>query len=255
MSAYLKIVILFVLAFTLQSLITRHDVPDDKFVQLAKLYPQICHLPMGEATLIDSSWALTAGHVGNDLARDIKDGYSPTLTYNGIKYQIDKVVIHPAFKSLEEGIQHDIALIKIKGSVKNGTPAKLYDKQDETGQQITIVGMGDMGTGLTGPQKWDKITRAATNKIDEVDNQWLRFSFDSNESANTTEMEGISGPGDSGGPAFVDKDGVRHIIGISSHQKGQAEYGKGRYGVTEYYVRVSVYSSWIKETIVAEKNR
>lgn len=255
MKNIVNITVLFALMLLLQGLITRHDVSDDKFIQLAKQYPQICHLPMGEAALIDTCWAITAGHVGNDLEQDIRNGYTPTLVCNGIKYPIEKVVLHPAFKTMEQGLQNDIALIRIRSAVKGMHPAKLYDKQDEAGQEITIVGMGDMGTGLTGPQKWDKITRAATNKIDGVDSQWLHFVFDSVEAANATAMEGISGPGDSGGPAFIDKDGVRYIVGISSHQSGQAKHGKGRYGVTEYYSRVSSYSGWIKETIENGKKK
>lgn len=255
MKTIFKIFVLGAIMVVFQSLIIRHDVADEKYIQLAKQYPQICHLPMGEAALIDSCWALTAGHVGNDLIKDMNNGFSPTITSNGIKYPVDKVLVHPGFKSMEYGLRNDIALIKIKGAVKNIAPAKIYDKQDETGQQITIVGMGDMGTGLTGPQKWDKITRAATNKIDGADNQWLYFVFDSNESANTTEMEGISGPGDSGGPAFIDKDGIRYIVGISSHQKGQDKFGKGLYGVTEYYTRVSAHSKWINGTIEQERKK
>jgi secreted trypsin-like serine protease len=248
----IKIVVFSIFALTLQGLILRHDVPDEKFVELAKQYPQICHLPMGEGALIDTSWIITAGHIGNDLVRDMNNGYSPTVTCNGTKYPIEKVVVHPNFAPLEQELQNDIALIKIKGSIKNITPAKIYSKRDEKGKTITIVGMGDVGTGKTGPQKWDKITRAATNIIDGTNNQWIYFTFDSPTSRNVTKLEGISGPGDSGGPAFMDIEGTRYLVGISSHQKGQAKYGKGKYGVTEYYARVSSYKAWITETLTTQ---
>lgn len=109
--------------------------------------------------------------------------------------------------------------------------------------------MGDWGTGMTGPQKWDKITRAATNSIDQVEPHWVCFTFDAPGSANATELEGISGPGDSGGPAFVDINGKRFLVGVSSFQKGKDRFGKGRYGVTEYYARVSNYHKWISTVI------
>ncbi|HJY64044.1 MAG TPA: trypsin-like serine protease [Ignavibacteria bacterium] len=236
-------------ALVFQSLIVRDDVPDEKFIELAKQYPQICHFPMGEGTLIDSSWIITAGHIGTDLLRDIKNGYKPKVICNENEYAIDKIIVHPGFKSIEEGLQNDIALVQVKGKIDNVIPANLYDKQDEAGKEITIVGMGDMGTGISGPLKWDKITRAATNRIDGLENGWLYFTFDSPGSENVTSLEGISGPGDSGGPAITDTDGKRYIIGISSHQQGQNKYGRGRYGVTEYYTRISFFYTWITESI------
>ncbi|MES2590448.1 MAG: trypsin-like serine protease [Bacteroidota bacterium] len=253
MKALARFFILIIFTCIFQGLIVRHDIADEKFIELAKNYPQVCHLPMGEATLVDSLWAITAGHIGQDLMNDISKGYVPTLTCNGTKYSIEKVLVHPGFKSMEEGLQNDIALVKIKEAVKDVRPAKIYEKADELGKIITIVGMGDKGTGLTGPLKWDKITRAATNKIEEVGKQWVNFGFDSPESANGTAMEGVSGPGDSGGPAFIDSEGVRYIVGVSSHQTGQGKYGKGHYGVTEYYSRISSYKDWITETLATNK--
>lgn len=249
MHTVIRMVVLIVAVLIFQGLIVRHDIPDETFITLAKKYPQICHLPMGEATLIDTSWVITAGHIGNDLLRDIKQGYSPTVQCNGATYPIDRVIVHPKFQSIEQGLQNDIALVKIRGSVKNVAPATIYGRHDELGKGITLVGMGDRGTGLTGPQKWDKITRAATNRIDGVNEQWIYFSFDPPDSANSTPLEGISGPGDSGGPAFTEIDGARYLIGISSHQIGRDKFGKGRYGVTEYYARVSSYKSWIAKTL------
>ena len=63
-------------------------------------------------------------------------------------------------------------------------------------------------------------------------------------------MEGISGPGDSGGPAFIFVAGKGYLAGISSGQSTRATKGKeGVYGVREYYVRVSSYVNWISTTI------
>ena len=236
-------------ALLLQSLVLRHDVPDEKFIELAKKYPQICHFAMGEGTLIDSQWILTAGHIGHDLLLDMENGKKPTVFCQGQSYSIEKVLLHPDFKNLEEGLNHDICLIKIMESIHHIPPAKIYSHQDETGKHIILVGSGDVGTGKTGPQRWDKITRAATNIIDGVERNWIYFVFDAPESRNTTEYEGVSGPGDSGGPAFTEAGDSLYIIGVSSFQKGQEKYGKGRYGVTEYYTRVSAYHEWIAQSL------
>ncbi len=236
------------LSFTI---ITRHDIKDEKFTTLALQYPQVCHFPMGEGTLIRNNWILTAGHVGKDLQKDLARGDLRVMC-NGNEYSVTTVIVHPSFSDLRDGLKHDISLVKIAGNVKNVQPAKLYTRSDEVGKMVTIVGRGDKGTGLTGPQKWDKVTRAATNRIDKAEAGIISFDFDGPAEKTVTPLEGISGPGDSGGPAFIGTVTSPQIAGISSHQKGGATLGKGRYGVTEYYTRVSSYSKWIEQTILSD---
>ena len=59
-------------------------------------------------------------------------------------------------------------------------------------------------------------------------------------------LEGVSGPADSGGPAFLDGVADPVLVGVSSGQSTRAAEGPGRYGVIEYYVRVSRYLTWIE---------
>ncbi len=229
------------------SLIVRHDVPDEQFIALGKKYPQVCHLSDGEATLIKENWVVTASHTAILLYEELENGTTPQVSIENKKYDVEKVILHPEFQLSETSIKNDIALIQIKGKITNIPFAKLYDKRDEKGKKISIVGNGDFGVGLTGPQAADKITRAATNRIDETDEQWIVFNFDPPESVNTTALEGVSGPGDSGGPAFIDMDGIRYIVGVSSHQLGDGK--EGVYGVAEYYARISSYKQWIEQEI------
>lgn len=228
-------------------LVVRHDIPDRRFIELARDYPQLCHFPMGEGTLVAGSWVLTAGHVGRDLRRDLEKGYAPTLRCNGAEHRIAAVVVHPGFRDTESGMEHDVALVRLEDSVAGVRPAQIYRDRDEAGMQIVIAGAGHVGNGRTGPQHRDRIARAATNRVDSTDSLWVSFAFDPPESASATPLEGVSGPGDSGGPAFCERDGVRYIVGVSSHQK--SANGKGRYGATEFYSRVSVESGWILRTI------
>jgi len=235
------------MSFSLMSLIVRHDLPDERFIALGKEYPQICHLSDGESTLIKENWVVTAAHAAILLNEELENGKTPQVSIDNKQYDVEKVILHPNFQISETSIENDIALIQFKGSITNIPFAKLYDKKNEKGKQITIVGRGDFGNGLTGPQKWDKITRGATNRIDKIVDQWIIFNFDSPESENTTELEGVSGPGDSGGPAFIDLDDVRYIVGVSSNQQDNGK--EGVYGVTEYYARISFYKKWIEKNI------
>jgi secreted trypsin-like serine protease len=249
MKNILRFSALILIGFSLQSLIVRHDIPDEEFIAMGKLYPQICHFPMGEGTLITSSWVLTAAHVATDLKRDLEKGMDLKMRCNDQQYDIENIVIHPQFKFEPGFMQNDIALVKIKGNINNISPVNLYEEKDEEGKKIVIVGAGDIGNGLTGPQQWDKITRAATNRIETTDDQWLTFNFDNPDSKKATKYEGVSGPGDSGGPALIKKKDKLYILGVSSHQLNQNKTGAGRYGAKEYYARVSSYVDWILEVI------
>ncbi len=225
-------------------IIIRHDVDDSKYIELAKKYHSVCHFLMGEGVLIESNWVLTAGHVGSDLKKDLEQGLKPKVKIESKDYEIEKVILHPGFHPIED----DIALVKLKSKVTDATPVKIYSQHSETGNSIVIVGLGDTGDGITGPKHWDKILRGATNKVDGVNDKWLWFDFDAPGSADETFLEGISGPGDSGGPAYLVENETLFVAGISSHQD-DAGNKKGTYGVIEYYTRVSSYADWIIEEI------
>ncbi len=77
----------------------------------------------------------------------------------------------------------------------------------------------------------------------------LVFRFDAPGDENVTPLEGISGPGDSGGPAFLETaDGLR-LAGLSVASSGRP---KGRYGVWEFYTRVSPQVQWVWDTTSTE---
>ncbi|WP_411029628.1 S1 family peptidase [Spongiimicrobium sp. 3-5] len=240
-------VVVLTVSYLCMGLIVRHDVSLDKFISLGKDYPQICHLADGEGALIAQNWVLTAAHAAVVLKEELDNGLTPEVIIDEEQYPVEKVVLHPNFELTNTSITSDIALIKIKKAVTHIPIAKLYNDKDEKGKQIVLVGRGDFGTGLTGPQKTDKITRAATNRVDGTRGDWIYFTFDAPGSDNATPMEGVSGPGDSGGPAFVDIAGERYILGVSSHQMDNGQ--EGVYGVIENYTRVSAYKTWITEQI------
>ncbi len=223
-------------------IIIRHDRDDGRYLELAKSYSQLVHMntqepgkpPDGEGTLVDFRWVATAAHI----ATLIKPGHLVTLS--GRDYEVAAVHMHPEWN---DG-PHDIALIRLASEVSGVEPALIYRQQDEAGQLVTLVGIGDTGTGVTGPERNDGRVRAATNRIESATEAWLKFPFDQGDKA--TELEGISGPGDSGGPAFIDDAGKRYLVGIGSGQSTRATGGReGLYGVTEYYTRVSTYAPWM----------
>lgn len=229
------------------AIIIRHDRADAEYVRLGARYEATVvfmntHAPGGPAdgfgTLIAPRWVLTAAHV----AELVEPG--SRLTVAGSEATVDGVFLHPDW----DGGPHDIALVRLTQPSAEGRPATLYRGREELHQEIVVAGAGDTGSGISGPTGNDGVLRAARNRIDEVSDRWLKFRFDPPETA--LELEGISGPGDSGGPALMEIGGVLYLAGAGSGQSTRDTGGReGLYRVTEYYTRISSYLPWIDRVI------
>ena len=104
--------------------------------------------------------------------------------------------------------------------------------------------------------------RHATNTINHVDDALIGFTFNAPKDDAVTMLEGISGDGDSGGPAFMCEElaldpggllsctGQITLLGVSSFQFSEDEpYQQGVYGVFERYARISSHADWIETTM------
>ena len=115
---------------------------------------------------------------------------------------------------------------------------------------MLLPGWGRTGNGLTGLQPADGRFRVAENRVDAATSRLLVWEFDDPRglAGRAVPREGISGPGDSGGPALVMTPQGWAVIGVSSGQRtfGRAE---GLYGAEEEYVRVSSFAAWIDRTV------
>ncbi len=226
-----------VLCAPARGLVGRHDRKDEALLALGQRFPATGRIdPDGSCTLVAPTWIVTAGHVAHQIRPGVHSVYFGTK-----KYTVKRVVMHPDCKpSGHRPPEVDLALIELADPVKDVTPAALYRKNDETGKSIIVAGYGDLGDGTSRPRFTDGKLRAATNVIDSV--RPARILFDFSKPPAGTDLEGVSGPGDSGGPAFVEIDGRPLLIGVSS----AAMNGKpGRYGVTEVYTRISAFAPWI----------
>ena len=164
-------------------------------------------------------------------------------------------MLHPSWHA-DADLKVDIALVHLAQPVDGCAPVRLYTGTDEVGLVATFVGRGATGTGLTGVDggKWDGQLRAATNRVTRADGPLLQFRFDAPDDAGVTPLEGISGEADSGGPAYIERDGVLFTVGVSSSQDPRpAKRKRGAYGVLEYYTRVSYFADWIREVLSGEQ--
>ena len=233
---------------TSETIIIRHDVPDEKYIQFAKDIPVISSIVKYNSTdvagtLISDQWVLSAAHVAETIEGDHK------IIVGKDSVGIEEIIIHPDWAKND---RPDIALIKLNRKTKHIKPVKLYTGENEIGKEVIVAGHGNFGTGITGVEGNPGTMRAATNLVEGAteDRNFLYWLFDSPESDNVTPLEGISAPGDSSGPAFLKVDGTYYLAGISSAQSTRATGGvEGLYGVTEYYTRVSTFIEWIEEEI------
>lgn len=243
---YINITLSILALFTvnnLQAIVIRHDVDDKHYQKLGDQYRNAITYNDGcVGTVIDPMWVLTAAHcVAHEEQRPF------FIEHLGNKYPVDFISVHP--KNVPETNNYDMALLRLKWPMEDAKSALLYPFSDELGKQVTFVGNGNFGNGLKGITNTKAILRAATNIVTKTSKSQLSFIFDTPEDA--LKLEGISGPHDSGGPAFIEQNGKLYIAGVSSWQDNQGK--EGIYGVTEYYARVSTQQQWITHTL--EKNK
>jgi hypothetical protein len=234
-----------------RAIVMRHDRDEPLFLELATKFPATVTVRRADGrnglgdqgTLIAPQWVLTAAHVAAEL------GAGDFAEVGGTTYRIDSAIRHPEWRSNAD-IKVDIALLKLTEDVAGVAPAALYTATDELGMVLTFVGRGGNATGLTGPVAEHRHLRAATNRVETVEASLLRFRFDAPGEPGITELEGVSGPGDSGGPAFLERDGHFYCVGVISAQDSRpADRQQGRYKVLEYYPRVSHFAAWLRQTM------
>lgn len=232
------------------AIITRHDKADEAYLEQAKPFEaSVAFLDRCVATVLSDHWLITAKHCVS-----IKNQYPVSIRHMGEQYPVAEIVEHPKAAELDD---LDMALLKLHWPLKNAEPVSLYAKDDELQQQVTFVGNGMTGTGLSGDSVDDKKLRAATNTVSLVEANWLSFTFDQGESA--TEYEGVSGKGDSGGPALIKTPTGFALVGVGCCQDpvvtDSGEALQGGYQSTEYYSRVSPHVKWINKHLKANSTR
>ena len=253
------------------AIIMRHDVDRSRYLALGEQHRQTLVmlglrskddgaslLYNGMGTLIAPRWVLTAAHAAEAMKVPAEGQPDPYFVFvKGRGYRVEKIYTHPGWNESGEGAANDIALIKLATPVREAQPACLYEGTTELDQTVTVVGAGYPGDGVQGPTVPDGALLGGTVRVDTVNALDIRWKFRPPDDPRTTPLEGISGPGDSGGPGFLVVKGRTCVAGVSSSQAYEIDPTKpdpgamkqGRYGAIEIYTRVSAFVPWIRSII------
>ncbi len=224
-----------------EAIVIRHDVPDKHYLATHADYPALAtfYVDGAHGSLIAPRWVLTAAHTTFCL----KTG--SLIRLGTALYPVRRLYVHPGH---QPGVSHDIALVELTAEVPDITPVQLYAQNDEAGQDLWFIGMGGTGDGKQGLTV-DNVAnqgqlRQAQNRVATAEGPLLEFVFDQGQAA--LPLEGISGGGDSGGPAFLRRNQKFWLLGLSS--RGANDHGSF-YGGREVYSRVSFFLPWIKQVM------
>jgi hypothetical protein len=268
MARFLLLVLLAV-SSTASAIVIRDDVDDTEYRMPMSEFPALVDLPgEGHGVLIAPQWVVTAAHAIT-WQSEIKQ-----VVINGISRGVERVVMHSGYKTLPQELidqamasgeamlivvflasSDDIALVKLTQPVTDVAPVVIYKDSDEAGQVVKIVGKGATGTGATGhdprgPNRTE--LRRAFNKITSAHDRWICYVFD--EPLSALPLEGVTGNGDSGGPALIQGDDQWLLAGMAAWKVVQGNVMTARpglYGQINCNVRLSHYIDWIESVISA----
>jgi hypothetical protein len=218
------------------AVVIRHDRTDADALAAGAPFDAVGRVdPDGGCTLIAPRWAVTAAHV----ARPLRPGAQ--VSFGDLASTVSRVVLHPDSES-PPGMppEVDLALLELSPPVEHVEPVSLYRGTAEQGATMTIVGYGDFGPAGVPLHRGDGRRRAVTNVVHDAGPRRLFMRFD--RPPDGTPLEGVGGPGDSGGPALIQEGGTWRLAGVSS---ASMDGRPGQYGVVDVYTRVSAYVAWI----------
>lgn len=181
------------------------------------------------ATMKPSALAI---YIGDDPSQDILDHI----------YFVSGTVIYPSYNRFTN--QNDIAVVQLSREITEPVepvphlPASLGFTQADVGTLLNIAGFGDTEFGTWGVKLQADVT------LGSLGCYVVGCPGPGDADTMIAYQQYTAGPcfGDSGGPAFVYRDSVPYVGGVTSYGDGDCNV----YGVS---TRVDPYETWINEFV------
>lgn len=217
---------------------------------------------IGTATLYGPDRVVSAGHVfdGSSLAGAV--GVRINFGHGKIA-QIDfttpgVVNVNPTYDP--QTLRDDVAVVFLPPTF-SVNPGRLYNgRRVQRNTTVTFVGYGDTGTGLTGSNTFSIVKRGGQNtlgnyymggRVFEVDFDRPGYpGYSSFGSSTPLRLEGLIGPGDSGGSVWIQRGHKWQIIGINDYGLDWYPNGRGNgvqddYGDHSGFTYLPRYTAWM----------
>lgn len=195
---------------------------------------------LGSGTPISRRHILTAAHlldVQNDdgIIDVIPSEVTFNLNYGQIlshRIKAARLNLFPAYEGFNASLSDDLAIITLREDLPAEMPIyPLYRQPLEQGDVLTMVGYGTTGDGLQGyipgSAAFD-IKRVGQNQVDLSLSGAFLFDFDGStpdtnlfqffgsNSGLGNDLEATLGPGDSGGPSFIQQGNTYLLAGVNT---------------------------------------
>lgn len=198
-------------------------------------------------TLISDKVILTAAHCLEGARKtDIRVVFHPDLRCSsGFDVQTKSIssvdyIIHEKYGTNSKHVDFDLALLKLAAPAPmHYQTQSLYDGQSPLSSDNLLV----VGYGVTEGDAKDSSRMRKTVKSFKNETQLVDHFLYLNQSTHT----GGACAGDSGGPVYVESDGIYKIIGVNSAVHGKDMKSACRnYSIVTY---MPLFADWVKENL------
>lgn len=221
------------------------------------------YVALGTATLFGRDRLVSAAHVFDSDAlfgaRGLRINFGGGRV-QAIDFRSSGVVnINPGYDS--QTLKNDVSVVFLAKKFRLNPGAVYAGKRIALEKRITFIGYGSTGTGLTGSYVYSNRKRGGQNALGRYTSGGAGFEvdfdhptnplFNSLGSSSPRRLEGLLGPGDSGGSAWAKVGKKWRLIGINSYGVDWFPNANGNgveddYGDRSGFIYLPNYANWLK---------
>ena len=197
-------------------------------------------------TLIGPNVVVTAGHChAGGCALRVFIGDNANQPASGQVIQVATAIRHPAYNPVT--LENDLTVLVLAQNVQNVTPRRIASTDDVNAAFfLRLVGFGLNEQDVFGIKSRADVA-IASNRCDTAETQ-SKFGCNAKREIVAGGNGVDSCKGDSGGPAYIRKGSEFLLAGATSRATANSINNCGDGGL---YVRVDLYSDWIRTTAQA----